>query len=104
MADNSKVIINSVKSHFEKLAAQYSRLQDECADLNNKLAQMQEILDAKDRKINDLTNELAQSEVRYKNLQISQKSELNARQLQENKERFAKLVREIDKCISLLNE
>ncbi len=104
MADDSKVVIETLQSHFVQLKAQISYLGGECNRLQDLVNQLQTQVATRDAKIDELTNELAQSEVRYKNLQISQKTELNKQQLQENKERFARLVREIDKCISLLNE
>lgn len=104
MADNSKVVISTLRTHFEQLTAQISQLNDECLRLQNLAEQLRGEVAVRDEKIEELTNELAQSEVRYKNLQISQRTELNTQQLNENKERFARLVREIDKCISLLNE
>lgn len=104
MADNSKVILKILRAHFEELVSQNSQLQLKCNNLQQQLTQMQEEIIMRDKRIENLTDELAHSEVRYKNLLISQKAELNTRQLQENKERFAKLVREIDKCIALLNE
>ena len=75
----------------------------EFIDSVEKIKELEKEIELRNEKIENLTNELAQSEVRYKNLQISQRAELETQQLQENKERFAKLVREIDKCISLLN-
>ena len=104
MADNSKVILKTLRAHFEKLVSQNTQLQLKCNSLQEQLTQMQEEITMRNTKIEKLAQELAQSEVRYKNLQLSQKAELNTQQLQENKEKFAKLVREIDKCISLLNE
>lgn len=104
MADNSKEIFASLKARFAQLATQNSQLQEECKSLQVQLLQLQEGIVARDERIEQLTGDLAQSEARYKNLQISQKAEMDTRQLQESRERFAKLVREIDKCISLLNE
>ena len=104
MADNSKVVIATLRTHFEQLTAQIAQLNNECQRLQSLADELHGEIIVRDAKIEELTNELAQSEVRYKNLQISQKTELSTQQLQENKERFAKLVREIDKCISLLNE
>lgn len=104
MADNSKVVIATLRTHFEQLTAQIAQLNSECQRLQSLADELHGEIIVRDAKIEELTNELAQSEVRYKNLQISQKTELSTQQLQENKERFAKLVREIDKCISLLNE
>ncbi|MBR6757404.1 MAG: hypothetical protein IKM35_02865 [Bacteroidaceae bacterium] len=104
MADNSKEIFASLKARFAQLATQNSQLQEECKSLQAQLLQLQEGIVARDERIEQLTGDLAQSEARYKNLQISQKAEMDTRQLQESRERFAKLVREIDKCISLLNE
>ncbi|MBE6307269.1 MAG: hypothetical protein IJE18_01630 [Bacteroidaceae bacterium] len=104
MADNSKVILTSLRAHIEELTSQHARLQTQCNELQEQLNRAHNEIEQKDKRIEELTNELAQRDVRYKNLQISQKAELDTRQLQENREKFAKLVREIDKCISLLNE
>lgn len=103
MADTSKVKIELLRQHFEKLVAQLSLLQQERNNLMKNVEELQEQLAARDIKIAQLSEELAQCEVRYKNLQISQGAQIDAQQLQENREKFANLVREIDKCISLLN-
>ena len=104
MADNSMVILTSLRAHINELTVQHANLQAQCKALQAQCDSLKHEIESRDRSIEKLTNELAQRDVRYKNLQISQRAELDARQLQENKERFAKLVREIDKCISLLNE
>ena len=104
MADNAKVVLTSLSSLINELRLQHANLQARCNELQAQLDAKQSEIEQRDKKIEELTNELAQSNVRYKNLQISQRAELDTRQLQENKERFAKLVREIDKCITLLNE
>ena len=103
MTENSKVILESLKAHFGQLMAQNTQLQTKCENLQARIDALQADLENRDGRIEQLTHELEQSEVRYKNLQISQKAQLDSRQLQENKERFAKLVREIDKCISQLS-
>ena len=104
MADNSMVILTSLRARNNELTAQHANLQARCNKLQAQCDGLMQEIAARDKKIEELTNEIAQCDVRYKNLQISQRAELDTRQLQENKERFAKLVREIDKCISLLNE
>ena len=104
MADNSKGTLESLRIYFRQLKTQNSQLQEKCSNLEQTIVNLQKDLEDRDNKIESLIRELAQSEARYKNLQISQKAALDAKQLKENKERFAKLVREIDKCISLLNE
>ena len=104
MADNSKEIFGAVKAHFEQLMMQNSQLQEKCGALQEEIERLQADVAMRNERIEELTEELAQSEVRYKNLQISQKAEVDTPQMQESRERFAKLVREIDKCISLLNE
>ncbi len=103
MPDKSKVTIESIKRYFLQLKENHSQLQEKCNLLQDQIDSLNEELKSRDEKIEQLTQELVQCEGRYKNLQISQKAELNNKQLQENRERFAKLVREIDKCISLLN-
>ncbi len=96
--------LESLRLYFGQLTTQNSQLQEKCSKLEQTITDLQKDLEDRDNKIESLIQELAQSEVRYKNLQISQKAAMDAKQLKENKERFAKLVREIDKCISLLNE
>lgn len=104
MADDSKIILERIKQHFDRLVNKCASLENENNILNSKIALLEKDIIARNEKIEELTNELNQNKVRYKNLQISQKAGLDASQLQENKERYAKLVREIDKCISLLKE
>lgn len=96
--------LESLRLYFGQLTTQNSQLQEKCSKLEQTITNLQTDLEDRDNKIESLIQELTQSEVRYKNLQISQKAAMDAKQLKENKERFAKLVREIDKCISLLNE
>ncbi len=104
MADEAKVILAKLKSHYDQMAQNYALLEVECNKLRSKIATLESDITAKNQKIAELTNELTQNNVRYKNLQISQKAGLNDQQLRENKERYTKLVREIDKCISLLSK
>lgn len=104
MTDNSMDTLESLRLYFKQLTAQNSQLQEKCSKLEQTITDLQKDLEDRDNRIESLIQELTQSEVRYKNLQISQKAAMDAKQLRENKERFAKLVREIDKCISLLNE
>ena len=93
MADNSMVILTSLRAHINELTVQHANLQAQCKALQAQCDSLKQEIESRDRSIEKLTNELAQRDVRYKNLQISQRAELDARQLQENKERFAKLVR-----------
>ena len=104
MADNSKVILTSLRANINELTTQHANLQARCNALQAQIEHLEKEIELRNEKIENLTNELAQSEVRYKNLQISQGAQIDAQQLQENREKFANLVREIDKCISLLNE
>lgn len=104
MADDSKEIFAILKAHFEQLMRQNTQLQEKCVAMQEQVEQLQADIRERDEKIEKISQELAQCELRYKNLQVLQKSETETQSLQVNRERFARLVREIDKCISLLNE
>ncbi len=104
MTDNSKGAMESLKRLFKQLKEENIKLQEKCTLLEENISTLENTLQAKSSEIQKLSLESAQSETRYKNLQASQKAELTSQQLRENKERYAKLVREIDKCIAILNE
>lgn len=57
----------------------------------------------KDKEIKELEERCLQAEMNYKNLKTARIISINDNESKDTKQRLTKLVREIDKCIALLN-
>ncbi|MFQ7039084.1 MAG: hypothetical protein ACLRRG_00225 [Barnesiella sp.] len=97
MAESPKKILEIFGDKLNRLISESRRLENENKVLENRLAAQQQVCD-------ELQTKLAEAETKYKNLTMARELSLGEGADQEAKARFAKLVREIDKCISLLNE
>lgn len=69
---------------------------------SSQLESLKEDLELKDMEIELLKEELKQSQENYTNLKTARMMELNQEDIKEARQRITKLVREVNKCISLL--
>ena len=76
--------------------AQYSVLKQENEDLYTEI-------EKKDEEIQRLKDQLSQSQNEYNNLKLAKMIEITDSDIKESKMKIAKLVREINKCISILS-
>ena len=98
MAGSSKDIIDS-------LIAKFHAMSDLCKDLENENGILKEQLMHQKQEMQALQSKYEELEKRYGNLKLSKTVVgQDGSSTEETKVRFARLVREIDKCISLLNE
>lgn len=98
MAGNSKDIIESLIAKFHAISDLCKTFENENGALKDRLAQCEQEMQALQEKYDEL-------ERKYKNLKLSRAiTAQEGASAVETKARFARLVREIDKCISLLNE
>ncbi len=98
MAGNSKDIIESLIAKFHSISDLCKSLEEENGSLKDRLAQCGQDMQALQQRYDEL-------EKRYNNLKLSRSiTAQEGSSVAETKARFARLVREIDKCISLLNE
>lgn len=98
MAGNSKDIIESLVAKFHSISDLCKSLEAENGALKDRLAQCGHDMQALQQRYDEL-------EKRYNNLKLSRSITVQeGSSAAETKARFARLVREIDKCISLLNE
>lgn len=67
---------------------------------NNKLRIM---LDERDTQINALKNQVAEIEKQYATLKMAKMIEITSAETESAQKRIAKLIREVDKCIAMLN-
>ncbi len=98
MAGGSRDIVDSLIVKFRKLSDLCINLERENGALKEQLAQQQQALEV-------CAGKCEEWEKRYQTLKLSRAvAGQDSSNADETKARFAKLVREIDKCISLLNE
>mgnify|MGYP002657850652 FL=1 len=98
MAGSSKDIIDS-------LIAKFHAMSDFCKAFENENGILKEQLMHQKQEMQALQSKYEELEKRYGNLKLSKTvAGQDGSSTEETKVRFARLVREIDKCISLLNE
>ena len=97
MTEEEKKLLNSFETQLRHLIY----LHDELKRENAKLKKLLENEKLKNEKVQAQYDEL---EVNYTNLKTATAISLNGSDVKETKLRLSKLVREVDKCIALLNE
>ena len=97
MTEEEKKLLNSFETQLRHLIYIHDELKRENAELK-KLLDMEKL---KNEKVQAQYDEL---EVSYTNLKTATAISLNGSDVKETKLRLSKLVREVDKCIALLNE
>ena len=97
MTEEEKKLLNSFETQLRHLIYLHDELKLENAELK-KLLENEKL---KNEKVQAQYDEL---EVSYTNLKTATAISLNGSDVKETKLRLSKLVREVDKCIALLNE
>ena len=88
-------------STFEARLRHLMYLHDE---LKRENAEMKLLLEEKREEVAGLRSDYNELEVVYANLKIAKTISLTDSEVNDTKQRLSKLVREVDKCIALLNE
>lgn len=96
MTEEDKRQLSIFEARFRHLLYQYDLLKQENESLRQELLQ-------KGEEIQALQARCLQSETDYTNLKAARIISINDDESRNTKQRLAKLVREIDKCIALLN-
>lgn len=97
MTEDDKRLLNTFEGKLRHLFFLYQELKKENAELKD-------IISQKDARIQVLEDSIDELEVRYRNLKMARMISVNDSEIRDTKQRIAKLVREVDKCIALLNE
>ena len=97
MTEEEKKLLNSFETQLRHLIYLHDEFKRENAELK-KLLENEKL---KNEKVQAQYDEL---EVSYTNLKTATAISLNGSDVKETKLRLSKLVREVDKCIALLNE
>jgi predicted nucleic acid-binding Zn-ribbon protein len=81
---------------LDELLNRYNNLKTECADLRNRNDELAVVLQERDERIREL-------ETKYERIKLSGALLGEGENALEAKKRITELVREIDKCVALLN-
>ena len=96
MTSDEQKRIRSFEARVRQLLLQYRNLQEE-------IDHLQAALDQKDNEIARLNNELKSIDENYQHLKMAKFIEISDGDIKSAKLRMTRLVREINRCIGLLN-
>ena len=96
MTPDDEKTIQMFESRVRQLMQVYSRLKLENEQLTDKVASLE-------AKLGDAEVEIAQRETAYRLLKSGRILEVSCDDVKETRARLSRLIREVDKCISLLN-
>lgn len=97
MTDEDKKLLTAFEGKLRHFMYLYQELMKENASLK-------ELLVEKEAELERVENSRKELEVNYANLKAARIISINDKELRDTKQRLTKLVREVDKCIALLNE
>ena len=80
------------------------QLIDRCNKLKAEIINLKDTIVLKDKEIAEAKEAVRKITSKYDNLKLAKKISINDDESKESKKRLSNLVREIDKCIALLNE
>lgn len=97
MTDDEKKLLSTFEARLRHLIYLHDELKGENAELKQQL-------EAKDKEFQKIQSDYRELEQRYTDLKNATTISLNGSDVKETKLRLSKLVREVDKCIALLDE
>lgn len=97
MTEEDKKLLNTFEGKLRHLLLLYEEVKKENASLRELLAE-------KDNEILRMESSRKELEEKYTNLKMARIISINDSELRDTKQRLARLVREVDKCIAMLNE
>lgn len=95
--DANEKTLNLFTTRVRQMLLQYKELRQE----NNDLYQM---VDERDKEIALLRTQLTQSQTDYQSLKMAKMLEITDGDMESAQKRLAKLIRNVNKCITLLSE
>lgn len=97
MTEEDKNLLNSFEGKLRHILFLYDEEKKENANLR-------ETVIKKDTEIQGLESRIKELETRYANLKMARMISVNDNEIRDTKQRLTRLVREVDKCIALLNK
>lgn len=96
MSSNEKVL-NTFATRVRQMILQYEALKNENDDLYA-------LVDQREQEIKQLQEELSQAEADYNSLKMAKMLEVADGDMEAAQKRVSKLIRDVNKCITLLSE
>lgn len=96
MTANEKAI-NNFATRVRQMILQYN-------DLKKENSGLYEMVDERDKEIQTLQSQLRQSQAEYQSLKMAKMIEISDGDMEGAQKRLAKLIRDVNKCITLLSE
>ncbi|QUB62679.1 hypothetical protein J5A54_04925 [Prevotella melaninogenica] len=90
-------ILNTFATHVRQMILQYEALKKENDELYA-------LVDQREQEIKQLQGELSQAEADYNSLKMAKMLEVTDGDMETAQKRVAKLIRDVNKCITLLSE
>lgn len=97
MKEDNQIVLTNLKKKIENLISRYEQVVAENKHLLTELEKYKFAL-------NQSINREKESETKINNLQLIEAFKASSVDVKEAKQKIARLVKEIDKCIALLNE
>ena len=97
MSAESQIVVGKLKNHIEQIISKYELAVSENISLKEELERCVGDLEEKERKIKEL-------EQKVELMQLGEAFMASANDVKEAKRKIGRIVREIDKCISMLND
>lgn len=97
MTDSEKNLLVELRANIKKLIARHEELSQEKHQLTDKIGELESV-------VQQLRQENRELEQKYENLKLAKLLSASDDDQKDAKNRIQKLVREIDKCIALLNK
>ena len=104
MNESYKIALETHKRKLELLISRYENLKVRNRDLEQALGKKDAEIEDCRAKLNNSNNKIKELEQKIDKLQLAGAFEASAADVKEARQNIGRLVREIDKCISLLND
>ena len=95
--DSNEKTLNTFATRVRQMILQYAELKKENDELYA-------IVDQREQEIKQLQEELSQAETDYNSLKMAKMLEVTDGDMESAQKRVAKLIRDVNKCITLLSE
>ena len=95
--DSNEKTLNTFATRVRQMILQYAELKKENDELYT-------LVDRREKEIKQLQEELSQAEADYNSLKMAKMLEVTDGDMEGAQKRVAKLIRDVNKCITLLSE
>lgn len=95
--DSNEKTLNTFATRVRQMILQYAELKKENDELYT-------LVDQREKEIKQLREELSQAEADYNSLKMAKMLEITDGDMEGAQKRVAKLIRDVNKCITLLSE